>query len=205
MKIGIIGSGAYAIALTSILENKNLDITMNLSSTGTTTMFYDYSPIFVENYGKIACAYVYITGLSTPGTLSTGFYLSGRNNTGSLTGLIFDINCSQEQIATTFLYAQPKNGNGSNTIALSKNVLNTYKQFYDNDEWTNKVNPYNSLLNNDSNNQTNYLDSTILIGSSSGAEQYQFFSSLGFEQSGTGFVWVYGSKTGKPYLTYKEQ
>ena len=28
MKIGIIGSGAYAIALTSILENKNLDITM---------------------------------------------------------------------------------------------------------------------------------------------------------------------------------
>ena len=28
MKIGIIGSGAYAIALTSILENKDLDITM---------------------------------------------------------------------------------------------------------------------------------------------------------------------------------
>ena len=28
MKIGIIGSGAYAIALTSILENKDLDITI---------------------------------------------------------------------------------------------------------------------------------------------------------------------------------
>ena len=26
MKIGIIGSGAYAIALTSILENKNLNL-----------------------------------------------------------------------------------------------------------------------------------------------------------------------------------
>lgn len=183
---------------------KNLDIILDLYSTGTSLMFYDYSPIFVENYGKIACVYTYITSLSTPGTLSTGFYLSGRYNEGSLTGLIYDINCSEEQIATTYLYAQPKIGIASENIVLSEHVLNMYKQFFDNDEWINKTNPYNNLLENDSNGKTKYVSSVILSGGANSVEQYQFFSSLGFEQSGNGFVWVYGAKTGKPYLIYKE-
>lgn len=181
---------------------KNLDIATTLYSTGVDGLFYDYSPIFVENYGQIACVYTYITSVSTLSDLKTGFYLSGRINQGTLSGLIFDFNCSEEQLTTTLLYTQPKDGNTSGSIITNQTLLNLYKSKFDIPEWDNKTNPYDTLIDN-AKEATRYVETETLGGGDSTA-QYLLFSSLEFEQSGNGFVWVYGNNTGKPYLIYKK-
>ena len=201
------GSHYTEIALVKTNETNgiitNLDITASLYSTGTDSLFYDYSFLFIENKGTIAYVYSYFTSLSTIGNGKTGFYLTGRKNSGSLIGLTFDFGIEEKELSTTKLYFQPCEGVNSDSLIINEKVLTCFKKYYDIPEWQDKTNPYSEMLKNDSSNLNNYVSVKILNGGDSAA-QYELFNSLGFEQSGNGFVWVYGIGSGRPYLIYKK-
>lgn len=193
-KLGLVETNGSTGMLT------NIDMTTEFTLTWTSGYNVHYAPIFTYNYGQVA--YINFTGKSFTYNASVAFTeefeLLGKTNEGTITSVIFDITSDASHITTALYHLTPREDNGTTTnIFVSELTVKKALTGSNEDFDVNKTGNIQTLLN-----VLSILPQNIINGTNAD-EQFSFFNSLGFNNSGSGFVWVYGSGQGKLKLIYK--